>query len=246
MVLTRRTIDHQISSQSRLEEADVAKILEGDNGQTQATGQPKGLVDSNYDDPSLEVGEHDSETVRQLKLQNKALFQLLKNQLKTAASSRTNDEEDDTAASSTKLPQPHAAKPTSKGKGALHAAPSKTQTRFAEKSQGIPIAVPEDSEAPRVSVFNRLTDKSSAPKVWAEDDLRRLIDKAVTGRTAAQTPRELAKIFGSAKRIAIHTESGGCPTSEEVLSAEVHRIRRKVRPSGSYTELSAGHGVLGL
>ena len=61
MVQTRRTIDHQISSQSRLEEADVVRILEGDNGQTQAAGQPKGPVDSNYDDPSLEVGEQDSE-----------------------------------------------------------------------------------------------------------------------------------------------------------------------------------------
>ena len=181
MVQTRRTIDHQVSSHSRLEEVDAIRILEKDNGQTQPAGQPKGPVDSNYDDPSLEVGEHDSEVVRQLKLQNKALFQLLKNQLKTAASSRTNDEEDDTAASSMKLPRTHAAKPTSKGKGALHAAPSKTQTRFAEKSQGIPTTVPEDSEAPRVSVFDRLADKQTAPKVWAEDDLRRLIDKAVTG-----------------------------------------------------------------
>ena len=139
------------------------------------------MVDSNYNDPSLEVGKHDSEMIRQLKMQNKALFELLKNQLKTAASSQTNGEEDDTAASSTKLPTSHAVKPTSKGKGALHAAPSKAQTRFAGKSQGISIAVPEDSEAPRVSVFNRLTDRQSALRVWAEDDLRMLIDKAVMG-----------------------------------------------------------------
>ena len=83
MVQTRRAIDHQVSSQSRLEEVDAIRILEKDNGQTQAASQPKGLVDSNYNDPSLEVGEHDYEVVRQLKLQNKALFQLLKNQLKT-------------------------------------------------------------------------------------------------------------------------------------------------------------------
>ena len=68
MVQTRRVVDHQVSSQSRLEEVDAIRILEKDNGQTQPIGQPKGPVDSNYNDPSLEVGEHDSEVVRQLKL----------------------------------------------------------------------------------------------------------------------------------------------------------------------------------
>ena len=115
MVQTRRTIDHQVSSQSRLEEADVVRTREGDNDQNLPTGQQKGLVDSNYDDPSLEVGEHDSEVVRQLKMQNKALFELLKNQLKAAASSRTNGEEDDTTASSTKLPPSHAVRGGGRG-----------------------------------------------------------------------------------------------------------------------------------
>ena len=68
MVQTRRTIDHQVSSQSRLEEADVARTLEKDNGQNPPTGQQKGLVDSNYNEPSLEVSEHDSKVVKQLKM----------------------------------------------------------------------------------------------------------------------------------------------------------------------------------
>ena len=79
MVQTRRAIDHPMSSQSHLEGVDTVRTLKRDNDQNLATGQHKGLVDSNYNDPSLEVGEHDSEVVRQLKVQNKALFELLKN-----------------------------------------------------------------------------------------------------------------------------------------------------------------------
>ena len=77
----------------------------------------RGLVDSNYNDPSLEVGKQDSEVVRQLKLQNKALFKLLKKQLKKAASSYNDDEEDDIAASSTKPPPLRTNQSNSKGKG---------------------------------------------------------------------------------------------------------------------------------
>ena len=76
-----------MSSQSHPEGGDAHRTLVRDNNQALAIGQQKGLVDSNYNDPSLELGEHGSEVVRQLKLQNKALFELLKNQLKTAASS---------------------------------------------------------------------------------------------------------------------------------------------------------------
>ena len=134
MVQTRRTIDHTMSSQSHPEGADAARTLVRDNNQILATSQQKGLVDNNYNDPSLEAGEHDSEVVRQLEIQNKTLFELLKNQLKTAASSQSNGEEDDTAASSTKPPPSHVERPTSKGKGVLQTAPSKTQTRFADQS----------------------------------------------------------------------------------------------------------------
>ena len=114
LVQTRRTIDHPISSQSHLERVEAARILVKDNDQNLATGQQKGLVDSNYNDPSLEVGEHDFEVVRQLKMQNKALFELLKNHLKTSASSQSNGEEDDTTTSSKKPPPTHAERRTSK------------------------------------------------------------------------------------------------------------------------------------
>ena len=91
--------------------------LAGDDHQIPIDHQKKGFVDSNYNNPSLDVGEEDSEVVQQLKLQNKALFELLKNQLKKTTSSQSNDEEDDTAASSTKPPPSRTNKSNSKGKG---------------------------------------------------------------------------------------------------------------------------------
>ena len=76
-----------MSSQSHPGGGGAARTLAGDNNQILANGQQKGLVDINYNGPSLEVGEHNSKVVRQLKLQNKALFELLKKQLKAVASS---------------------------------------------------------------------------------------------------------------------------------------------------------------
>ena len=49
------------------------QTLAGDDSQMPVDGQQRGLVDSNYNDPSLEIGEHNTEMVRQLKLQNEIL-----------------------------------------------------------------------------------------------------------------------------------------------------------------------------
>ena len=75
-----------------------------ENHQIPIDNPQRGLVNSNYNYPSLEVGKEDFEVVRQLKLQHKALFKLLKKQLKKIVSSQSDVEEDDTADSSTKQP----------------------------------------------------------------------------------------------------------------------------------------------
>ena len=54
------------------------------------------------------------------------------------------------------------------------------------------IVTPKVPVVPRVSIFNRLTEKESAPRTWAEDDLRVMIDRAVASKIIAQMPRELA------------------------------------------------------
>ena len=89
---------------------------------------------------------------------------------------------------------------------------AESEGRVMEKGKDVHIAT---SDIPTVhqrqSVFQRLTEKDSGPKVWAENDLRRLISSTVDGKAIPHTLRDLAR-----KSLGEHN---GSPFSQRIADA---------------------------
>lgn len=102
------------------------------------------------------------------------------------------DDKDDAVASFTKYVFPL------KETGRDITAPPATYTHAHIDGRTAEKAAPTQINTPKVpvvlqkgSVFDRISD--SRPKVWAEQDLRRLIDSTIFGKTIAYTLKDLAK-----------------------------------------------------
>lgn len=103
MVQTRRTSGGpRVSQPQQLGGDDLQPHFSRNDNPIPPANQSKGQVNNQYNDPSTAVAGSENE-ITKLRLNNQALQALLKEHLRKSAS---RNEEEDTAASSTKQPQP--------------------------------------------------------------------------------------------------------------------------------------------
>lgn len=97
----------------------------------------------------------------------------------------------------------------------------------------------------RQSVFNRLIKKNAGPKMWAEHDLRRLINTTIAGKAVAHTPRDLAKrSLGEQNGSPFTPRIAKATPAEEILYAEIQHIQRSNQSGRSCQVISTSHGLL--
>ena len=190
MVQTRRTLEGPQASQSQQAGGNGSTRVQhlGDDPAPAVT-LPRVGVENNYDDGMS--GEESQGEITKLRLENQALQLLLREQLKKSISLQAEDGDE---VSSTRRFRPTNRSTLPPVPPVQNHSKAQSEGPVTEKGKGVHIATPNiPTVHQRQSVFERLTEKDSGPKVWTENDLRRLISSTVTGKAIPHTPRGLAR-----------------------------------------------------
>ena len=136
-------------------------------------------MDSNYNDDTA-ADDLQSELTN-LRLKNHALQLLLREHLNKFVSVQEEENGDEVSSTQRTLPTKKNTIPLASM--VQNQTKAQSKGRVAEKVKAVYISTPEVLVVPqRQSVFERISEKDSGPKVWVENDLRRLINFTVAGK----------------------------------------------------------------